>query len=235
MKILRSLFSLFKSSCEDKSDAELHESKQETIFEEKVTEKLLKNSESKQTEFNEEIPSEAKDDTPANLYDTFPYYDSEYVHFTLDNAKKLNTDLLEADYPEPASDIEAKYRGRIFSISGKDKRFPQLPKDIFETRLGLYPFIFGISEPLYCPPGQEIAFSNRPFVDDRDQDEIQAFDAIIKEVLRKAKNEKDYAWILNNLPDLAPKSLSGYSRMRNSNSANFIKIKKAAAEKGYEI
>lgn len=155
--------------------------------------------------------------------------------YILNNAKLLGTDLLEADYFEPASDTEAMYRGRIFCISGKDRRFPVLPEDIWETRLSLSPFIYGVSEPLYCSKSQLISFSNRPFVDDRSAAEKTAFDEILTETLRKAKNEKEYYWILENLPDIAPKSLSGYSRMKNSNSKNFQKLQKAAKEKGYEI
>ena len=40
---------------------------------------------------------------------------------------------------------------------------------------------------------------------------------------------------MKHLPRIAPKSLNGYSRMKNSNSKNFQKIRKMAMEKGLEF
>lgn len=152
------------------------------------------------------------------------------------NARSLKTDLLEADYPKPASKSEAIYRGRIFSISGKDKKFPKLPKEeLSETRICLYPFLYGSIKPLYCKPSQEIKYSNRPFVDDRDDNEKVEYGKIVEEILQKRKNQEDYEWITKHLPDIAPKSLSGYSRMKNSNSKNYQKLQKAALKKGRKI
>ena len=165
----------------------------------------------------------------------YPFSDTELFHemlqIELQNAKKLKTNLLEASYPEPASKTEAIYRGRIYSISGKDKRFPALPiNELRKTRIELYPFLYGI-----CKPGQEIKFSNRPFTDTRKDKEKEEYGAFITEFLSKEKNTKDYEWILNNLPEIAPKSLSGYSRMKNSKSKNFIKIVVEAEKLGYKI
>lgn len=154
---------------------------------------------------------------------------------TLKNARKLGTDLLEADFPNPSDEKTAMYRGRIYSISGKDKRFPKLPKDIFDTEIILSPFLYGISEPLYCKPGKEIEFSNRPFTDTRSLKEKQEYDDIVRKNLETEKNHADYDWVLRNLPEIAPKSLSGYVRMRNSNSANYQKLVESAKQKGYTI
>lgn len=94
-------------------------------------------------------------------------FQNEFKNKVLSDAAKLGTDLLEASYHEPASAKEAMYRGRVFSISGSDTRFPVLPEDFWETRLSACSFIWGISEPLYCDPDRIIAFSNRPFIDNR--------------------------------------------------------------------
>lgn len=153
----------------------------------------------------------------------------------IDDARRLGTDLLEADYPQPADAKTATYRGRIYSITGSDTRFPILPHDIGETDLIFYPFVFGVSKPSYCRPGQEIVFSNRPFMDERSQQEIAEHNTMVNDFLQAEKNRADFAWIQINLPILAPKSLSGYVRMKKSNSDNFKKLKEAAKEKGYEI
>ena len=47
--------------------------------------------------------------------------------------------------------------------------------------------------------------------------------------------QEEYLWLCQNLSDLAPKSLSGYTRMKNSKSANYQKIVSAANEAGYQI
>ena len=44
--------------------------------------------------------------------------------------------------------------------------------------------------------------------------------------------KKEYQWICDNLPNLAPKSMGGYTRMKNLNSEKYQTIKKIAAEKG---
>lgn len=49
------------------------------------------------------------------------------------------------------------------------------------------------------------------------------------------KNRTDFEWIKNNLPEIAPKSLSGYVRSKNANSSNFQKLVLAAKEKNYTI
>ena len=49
------------------------------------------------------------------------------------------------------------------------------------------------------------------------------------------KRKAEYDWICANLPDLAPKSLGGYTRMKHSNSKNYLKIKETAAKIGREL
>lgn len=155
------------------------------------------------------------------------------LDMAIKNAQILKTDLLEADFPKPTDSRTAMYRGRIFSISGKDKRFPKLPDDISETELTFGPFIFEVSEPLYCKPGKEIEFSNKPFKDTRSSKERAEYNEMVQKMQESENNSIDYDWVWENLPDIAPKSLSGYVRMKNSNSTNYQKLKKAAEEKGY--
>lgn len=73
---------------------------------------------------------------------------------TLKNARKLGTDLVEmSSHPNCCAEC-AKYQGRIYSVSGKDTRFPPLPKQVFVyggihpgCRHDFYPIIYGISVP----------------------------------------------------------------------------------------
>lgn len=53
--------------------------------------------------------------------------------------------------------------------------------------------------------------------------------------LRKRNLRHEYYWIQENLQNLCPKSLSGYSRMKNVNSEKYQKIVKEAAKMGKKI
>lgn len=88
------------------------------------------------------------------------------MKINIKNAKELGTDLLEADWFNGCCPMCQIYSGRVFSISGKDKRFPKLPKKYNCTCAGISfsPFLYGISTPLYCPKDTDIiTYSNRPF------------------------------------------------------------------------
>lgn len=104
-------------------------------------------------------------------------YTKESIRMSLENAKELGTDLVEASYHRGCCGECAKYRGRWFSISGKDKRFPKMPVDYSCTCEGIdfSPVIFEISEPVYCDT-DIIVYSNRPFVDDRTEEEKKIFE-----------------------------------------------------------
>lgn len=46
-------------------------------------------------------------------------------------------------------------------------------------------------------------------------------------------DRRDYEWICKNLLDVAPKSFSGYRRMKSANSENYKKLRGLAEAKGY--
>lgn len=166
-------------------------------------------------------------------------------------AKKYKDDYVQVVSACCCSEC-AKYRFRIYCISGSDTRFPKLPEYIkkysWHCGLLLYPFSLGVN---YMRPSENkslneidelIEYSNRPFVDDRADEEIERYNRIL------AKNKQDYIDGLNKeqarleyekivalLPDIAPKSQGGYMRMKKSNSANFQKLKENAVSVGIEI
>ncbi|MBP3446484.1 MAG: hypothetical protein J6K64_04325 [Clostridia bacterium] len=93
-----------------------------------------------------------------------------------------------------------------------------------------------------------VEYSNRPFVDERTEEEkknhikrLQKKDIYsdyeyAKEHYMKRKIQLDeYKLIKKNLPKLAPKSFSGYSRMKSMNTKNYQKILALIKEKGIEI
>lgn len=162
----------------------------------------------------------------------------------LNNAHKMGTDLVEADYSFGCCSECAKYRGRVFSISGNDKRFPIKPEDINCSCTGItfYPFFYGISEPTvndYLNRKVDIIkFSNRPFIDDRTVTEKKNFEEYLKRIEDQKQKELDrveYQKLLEILPEDVPKSFGAYRRMKNSQSPGFLKLKELAKEHNIEI
>ena len=176
----------------------------------------------------------------------------DIMRINLETAKDLGTDLVEASYHRGCCAECAKYRGRWFSISGNDKRFPKMPVNYGCTCSGIdfSPVIYGISEPAYSDEINDIIeFSNRPFVDDRDDDEKRTYYYYQLELNNEkffepyknrweAISEYDhhqYDLLCEKFPQIAPKSYQGYMRMKKNNTKNFIKIKQEAILQGINL
>ena len=157
------------------------------------------------------------------------------IESSIQKARELKTDLLEVSDSTACCEKCAMYRKRIYSISGKDKRFPKFPDD-FHTECGLYPYPFW--EKCSSPNFQcdnYIEYSNRPFVDDRTEEELQSRKNILlmREKEERTENgRQEFFWLQEHLPELCPKSLSGYMRMKNLNSQKYQNIVQEAIKKG---
>ncbi|MBQ9851200.1 MAG: hypothetical protein IJO36_10915 [Clostridia bacterium] len=154
-------------------------------------------------------------------------------------SKTTDTDLVEVSYVGACCSTCGKYRGRIFSVNGKDGRFPKLPDDFHEDcGLMLFPFVYGVQEPQYCKTKDIISYNNRPFRDTRTAEEKANYKLILQEQedeRQRQQDKFDYDWLLKHLPEICPKSFSSYRRMKNSNSAGYKKVIAAAKEAGYII
>lgn len=175
----------------------------------------------------------------------------------LTSAKFLETNLMEVYSHSPYCKDCAKYVNRIYSINGKDRRFPSLreaAKDCqHELRcLSFTPFVYGVHEPAFeCK--DLIKHSNRPFRDERTHEEIKRYDdcfvmarqrqeveakqeaRMIENAKTKRRDMQTLQWLQENLPSIAPKSLSGFRRMRTTNSKNYQKLVHEAAKLGKQI
>lgn len=162
--------------------------------------------------------------------------------------KNLDTDLVEASYIRCCCAECAKNRERIYSISGKDHRFPQLPEYLLSGEhdacgIQLYPFIDGVNS-MRTRDGKDlkgkaiIKYSNRPFVDDRTPEELRDLAEIEQQKLAdlaREQNRVDYDWLWEHLPDHCPKSFSAYSRMKNQKSDKYKALVAEAKKHGYKI
>lgn len=58
---------------------------------------------------------------------------------------------------------------------------------------------------------------------------------VIMPELQKAKTREQYYWLLENMPQLAPKSFAGFSRMKNQNTEKYQKICEEAVARGFDF
>jgi hypothetical protein len=140
-------------------------------------------------------------------------------------------DIVSTNETEFVCDECAKYTKRYFSISGKSKKYPKLPeyllKDLPEHKycgIVLYPVLDGVSEPAWNYKGDLVKYCNRPFVDERTKEQKELFEKEVKEKEEAAIDKEFYDLIFEKCPDIAPKSFSGYRRMKATNSSNYQKI-----------
>ena len=115
----------------------------------------------------------------------------------LTSAQFLETDLLELYSYSPYCKECAKYVNRIYSISGKDRRFPSLKEAAKDCQhelrcLSFTPFVYGVHEPAFeCK--NIIKHSNRPFRDERTTEEVKRYDDWVAMIQKmdedKAKQE----------------------------------------------
>ena len=186
---------------------------------------------------------EAAREEEAKLKSALPQvFSTSHTNFfsIIDRCKKSNSDLIIAMPHNIMCSICSAHTERIYSISGKDKRFPALPKNVFtyggfhegcSCSFGVY--FEGVSTFNYHK--DPVIWSNRPFVDRRTKEQIEMYEKVKKTSEQEVRDREDYDWLRENMPDIAPKSFGGYRKMKNSSSQNYIKLVSAAADKGYII
>lgn len=208
-----------------------------------------------------------------NYYDTG--IDTEKLnqfHRVCKQAADLRTDLLIMSVQGSVCSECARYQGRVYSISGQSNMFPRLPATIAKTGVvhkgcthQFFPYIHGSTNPkmdytLMVHPLKDksfgrniIAFSNRPFVDDRTEECKKAAEAarerrkvaklnkqryneiMIEREVEKQNDYQDFEWLRTHFPDKCPSTPSGYRRMKTQNTKNYQLLKQLAANVGREI
>ena len=177
---------------------------------------------------------------------------------TIRTQKRFRHDLVSMnDYGTGCCPECAPYRGRVYSISGKSKTFPPLPH-YFAKHYNFHPgctcMISSYDDYMGTVYFQGIqvdakASSRRPWKDDRSPIEVERYhlrqqqhekaererESWEQHTLRRGQNRIEFEAIQKAFPNLAPKSLTGYARMKNGRTKNFLKIASLAKEQGIEI
>lgn len=201
--------------------------------------------------------------------DRYKKYEAEYIRKSIENnnkrfdglakstmsyifqsAKRYSVDLVRFDdYGSGCCEECAKLSGRVYSISGKSRKFPPLP-DYVKKHGNFHPGCRCMMSPYFDDgsinyKGKVVdagMASNRPFIDDRTSHEKNLYEQYKNNIVKNAKIEaarkwyrEEYEKLLKAIPNDAPKSFSAYSRMKNENTTGFQKLKAKAAENGIEI
>lgn len=167
---------------------------------------------------------------------------SELSDFHKKDSPYYGSDLIESsDTPFVCSEC-AKYTKRWFSEYGQNPKYPKLPSYFKEhlqehqdCAIRFSPVLDKISQPAWDYKGNFVEFCNRPFVDERTPEQKRIFEEAIADKERKATTREEYDWICSHLSAIAPKSLGGYTRMKNINSEKYQEIKALAAEQGKKL
>ena len=152
-----------------------------------------------------------------------------------------NSDLVEVDVIRSCCPECAKYQGRIYSLFGMDDRFPRLPEWLLQTKGAhcghiMYPFIYypDIRTQTYVE-GDVFETSNRPFEDDRPQEDIDIYLRIIAEYKEEQQDRATFAMLEEDYPDIAPKSYGAYRRMKKAKTKGYLKLAEELKKDNIEL
>lgn len=169
-------------------------------------------------------------------------YPMDAFERALNMCRNLHTDLVEVGECGACCATCAKYRNRIYSISGRSWKFPHFPDDFhFQCGLHIAPFIDKVSVPTFrCR--NYVLYSRRPFRDDRTPEEKERYVGWVEKLENEQQRERRarlnrviYYWFKPKFPNDFPKSLSAFSRMRNENSAKYQNLLHMIESAGYAV
>lgn len=155
---------------------------------------------------------------------------SDMIKAAIRDASLMKTDLICVTPHKSCSEIESKLSGRIYSISGKDKRFPPMPEFPKDFKCGIYPFIYGINifhDSSMNKIEDVIGYSNRPFIDERTEQEKLVYQQFIDKQIMEQENylDGDRYYALKALhPDLCPKSRYAFSKLSVEDHDKYLSL-----------
>lgn len=205
--------------------------------------------------------------TVVNTLDETMHYKQKNFDQEMKLAQAFKHDYIQIGYSGCVCGNCAPYQNRIYSISGRDRRFPKIPDFIMQNKglhcnnsINFCTYYTGdtLAKYVYHDDGRvshkdvdAIKYSNRPFVDDRTKKEKHNYIEWVEKNNKRLITEENYynrdKWIADYndhleynqivelLKEKAPKSFSGYKRMKNNNTTNYQKIKGEAETAGIKI
>lgn len=143
------------------------------------------------------------------------------------NVALYGNDLVEHKGDFCACPVCSIFQNRVYSVTGRDRRFPILPANIRASgRICAFSNqIFYEAQPEYLADEDLFLLmrqSNRPLVDYRSPERKAAWDKRKQEIKEKVEGEEEYAALLAHFPDIVPKSIGAYRRMKSAKSKNYL-------------
>lgn len=168
---------------------------------------------------------------PADKYmNGVVHYHQRKAHVTgaEEMIKQNDLDLVYVNFVGITCEYCAVYQGRVYSISGNDKRFP---------KLGIRPpyhshCVHSISAWIeeYTPTDEVermIEQSNRPFTDNRTEANIKRYKEIQAKKAQLNADRKQWEQYRLAAPDATPKTFSSFRRMKYNDSNKWEELKTA--------
>ncbi|XKH51325.1 phage minor capsid protein [Chryseomicrobium palamuruense] len=138
------------------------------------------------------------------LAGTVQYYQRKaHVDGVLNRMTQNNLDLIYVNSVGITCSKCAQYQGRVYSVSGNDKRFPQLierPPYHAHCVHSAYPWIEEYEDVEEVQ--RMLVDSNRPFEDNRAERHIQRYNELQKEKSKKNEVRKQWIRYKSRMPDL---------------------------------
>ncbi|WP_416199084.1 MAG: hypothetical protein ACFWUA_05135 [Sporanaerobacter sp.] len=153
---------------------------------------------------------------------------------TIKQVEELGYDLVKMSSHPGACPICQEFEGRVYSISGKDKRFPKLDIAFSNGYANIHPRCRHVLEPFIeelNDVDKYIKISNEPFEEpSKNSKQVQEYykQQREKQILRQDRLQwEKYKTVLKNE---APATLAGFRRMKTANSDNYKEIKRKYKE-----
>jgi hypothetical protein len=161
----------------------------------------------------------------------------------LTQMESLGLDLVKMSSHATTCKLCSTLQGRVYSISGKDTRFPPLNKAYRGIYANVHPNCRHVISPYIAKLKSEeelnkdIEFSNRSFnIDERTKQQIDGYNKEQAENAKRNADRHQYERYKIVLGDKAPKSLAGFRRMKKLNSKTYQELvseyKKLRSKKG---
>lgn len=154
---------------------------------------------------------------------------------TINSIKEVGEDLVQMSSHNSPCPLCSTYEGRIYSISGNNKRYPALSTAFSNGYNTLHPNCIHVLTPYvekYDDNAEENREqSNRPF--ELDPKKKSQLDAYYAEQKVKAQRRSDYKlWEKSKTlaPDEAPKTFSGFRSMKRADSERYQQLRIAMNE-----
>ncbi len=165
------------------------------------------------------------------------------LEYIIWQCQSMKTDLIETtDNNYRCCSECSKYNKRIFSISGKDRYYPKLLEYFFKDLPGhdfcsidFYPFFGELSIPTWEYRGSLANWCNRPYKDERTEEQKEYFKNTVRNNLQEQIDRKNYDILREKFYKIAPKSFGGYRRIKKLRSEKYLLLCKEASIIGVDL